>query len=43
MANHNFPPLDANALVDTRDACHAYARVLGGWTAWCRQLLSQLL
>jgi hypothetical protein len=37
MANHNFPALNASALVDTRDACHAYASVLGGWTTSCRQ------
>ncbi len=37
MANHNFPALDASALGDTRDACHAYAGVLGGWTTSCRQ------
>ena len=37
MTNHNFPPLDAVALADTRDACHAYTGVLGGWTASCRQ------
>lgn len=37
MATHNFPALDASALVDTRDACHAYAGVLGGWTTSCRR------
>jgi len=26
-----FPPLDAAAILPTRDALHAYARVLGGW------------
>lgn len=36
MPNHNFPQLDANALIDTREACHGYASVLGGWTASCR-------
>ena len=36
MASHNFPTLNADALVDTRDACHAYAGVLGGWTTSCR-------
>ncbi len=36
MANHNFPKLDDTDLVDTREACHAYASVLGGWTASCR-------
>ena len=37
MANHNFPALNTSTLADTRDACHAYASVLGGWTASCRQ------
>ena len=37
MAKHNFPALNAGALVDTRDACHAYASMLGGWTTACRQ------
>ena len=36
MANHNFPALNASGLVDTRDACHAYAALLGGWTTSCR-------
>ena len=38
MANHNFPTLDASTLADTRDACNAYARTLGGWTTSCRQM-----
>lgn len=37
MANHDFPALDAAALVDTREACHAYAGVLGDWTTSCRK------
>ena len=37
MAAHDgFPALNASALVDTRDACHAYANVLGDWMASCR-------
>jgi hypothetical protein len=36
MADHDFPALDATALVDTREACHAYASVLGDWTTSCR-------
>jgi hypothetical protein len=36
MAEYDFPALDAAALVDTREACHAYASVLGDWTASCR-------
>jgi hypothetical protein len=36
MAEHGFPSLNASALVDTRDACHAYASVLGDWMASCR-------
>jgi hypothetical protein len=37
MANHNFPQLDASALVESREACHAYTGVLGGWATSCRQ------
>jgi hypothetical protein len=36
MTAHDFPALDAAALVDTRDACHAYGNVLGDWMAACR-------
>lgn len=36
MTEHKFPSLNASALVDTREACHAYASVLGGWTTSCR-------
>ena len=37
MAEHDFPSLDATVLVDTREACHAYANVLGSWTTSCRR------
>ena len=36
MAEHDFPILNASALLDTREACHAYASVLGDWTTSCR-------
>jgi len=36
MPEHDFPSLDALALVDTREACHGYASVLGDWTTSCR-------
>ena len=36
MAEHDFPSLDAAALVETREACHAYASVLGDWMTSCR-------
>ena len=36
MSQNDFPALDPQALADTRDACHAYASVLGAWTASCR-------
>jgi hypothetical protein len=35
MTTPQFPDLDANAIVDTRDAIHAYAQVLGDWRASC--------
>ena len=31
-----FPALHDVALADTRDALHAYARVMGGWRTSCR-------
>ena len=33
MPTQRFPELDLNDLRETRDALHAYARVLGGWLA----------
>ena len=36
MAEHDFPVLNASALLDTREACHAYGSVLGDWTTSCR-------
>ena len=36
MTTQLFPPLDDPALPATRDALHAYARVLGGWLTACR-------
>ena len=35
MTMHQFPQLDASAIVATRDAVHAYAQVLGDWRAAC--------
>ena len=32
-----FPALDAASIAATRDALHAYARVLGGWASTCRK------
>jgi len=34
--NHKFPSLDAGALEPTRDALHAYSRILGDWVKTCR-------
>lgn len=31
-----FPDLDSQYIAETRDALHAYARVLGDWSASCR-------
>jgi hypothetical protein len=31
MTTHRFPDLDPDAIVQTREALHAYARVLGDW------------
>ena len=36
MAIPQFPALDDASLVLTRNALHAYARVLGGWLQCCR-------
>jgi len=36
MTTQQFPGLDATAIVDTRDAIHAYAQVLGDWRASCQ-------
>jgi hypothetical protein len=36
MMTRLFPPLDDPALPATRDALHAYARVLGDWLTACR-------
>jgi hypothetical protein len=36
MATPHFPSLDEPDLAKTRDALHAYARVLGGWLTTCR-------
>ena len=35
MTAQLFPKLDANEIIDTRDAVHAYAQVLGDWRASC--------
>lgn len=37
MTTHRFPELDSDAITATRDALHAYARVLGGWLATSRR------
>ena len=31
MATQRFPELDPTAIVDTRNALHAYAQILGSW------------
>jgi len=36
MTTNRFPELDLDAIQETRDALHAYARVLGGWLATIR-------
>ena len=36
VTTQRFPRLHDIALADTRDAVHAYARVLGGWLTACR-------
>jgi hypothetical protein len=37
MMTHDFPQLDPQTMTVTRDALHAYARILGDWTSACRQ------
>ena len=37
MAGEEFPSLDAEPIAPTRDALHAYARLIGGWAATCRR------
>lgn len=36
MATQRFPTFDELTMVETRDALHAYARVLGDWLKACR-------
>lgn len=36
MSDSNFPAIDAAAVADTRDAIHAYARILGNCLKTCR-------
>ena len=36
MTNQLLPLLDPKKFADTRDALHAYARILGHWTSTCR-------
>ncbi len=36
MSTADFPALDHSAIAGTRDALHAYARVLGDWLKSCR-------
>ena len=36
MALQNFPNLDPSAITGTRDALHAYSRVLGAWLKTCK-------
>jgi len=36
MNERQFPPLEPDAIAATRDALHAWARVLGGWLATTR-------
>lgn len=37
MPHSDFPPLDSDTLIETRDACHAYSAVLGAWATVGRQ------
>ena len=37
LADEQFPPLNARSIAATRDALHAYARVLGGWSEHSRR------
>ena len=36
MTNRKFPSLDAEVFGPTRDALHAYSRILGDWAKTCR-------
>lgn len=36
MTKHHFPTLDVDKYSITRDALHAYSRILGGWLMACR-------
>ena len=36
MTNHKFLPLEQDTFEGTRDALHAYSRVLGSWAKTCR-------
>jgi hypothetical protein len=36
MTIQNYPDLDPSAIADTRDALHAYSRVLGAWLKSCQ-------
>lgn len=36
MTDHKFLPLEQDTFEDTRDALHAYSRVLGSWVKTCR-------
>ncbi len=36
MSTQHFPELDSPSITVTRDALHAYARVLGSWLKCCR-------
>lgn len=36
MTTDNFPKLDPEFINGTRDALHAYSRILGGWASSCR-------
>ncbi len=35
MTKHSFPDLDPEEIVETRDAVHAYAQVIGDWRTSC--------
>lgn len=37
MSDEKFPQLDPNAIAATRDALHAYARIVGAWATGCRR------
>ena len=37
MMTHEFPVLDSQSIHMTKNALHAYARVLGDWTSACRK------